>query len=157
MTKVRFCLQTPKEAESLIRLVLRYAGEKLVFYPGYKIKAADWNGKEMRVRRSARHAAEINAGLSRLSSECERLYLEHKAAGNPYRRVRVSVLMPKNFAAVRGGIISGQPSFLCFDSSAIWADTCRATSAAIRSRNNSNSASGSTRRGMCWRLLPIVV
>lgn len=83
MAKVRFSLQTPKEAESLIRLVLRYTGEKLVFYPGYKIKAADWNSKEMRIRRSARHAAEINAGLSRLSAECERLHLEHKAAGKP--------------------------------------------------------------------------
>lgn len=81
MPKVRYSLQTPKEPESLIRMVFRYEPHKLVFYPGYKVRSADWNSKEMRLRKTGAHAQEINAGLSRLSAEAERVFLEYKGRG----------------------------------------------------------------------------
>ena len=81
MAKVRYSLQTPKQPESLIRMVFRFSPHKLVFYPGYKIRSADWNGKEMRLRKGAPNAAEINAGLARLAAEAERLYLDSKGRG----------------------------------------------------------------------------
>ena len=81
MAKVRYSLQTPKEPDTIIRMVFRYAPHKLVFYPGFKVRSADWNRKEQRMRKTAPNATEINAGLSRLAVETERLYIEYKSRG----------------------------------------------------------------------------
>lgn len=81
MAKVRYSLQTPKEPDSLIRMVFRYAPHKLVFYPGFKVRSSDWNAQRQQMRKTAPNATEINAGLSRLAVETERLYLEYKSRG----------------------------------------------------------------------------
>jgi site-specific recombinase XerD len=70
MSNVRYNLQTPSQAESYIRLVFRYDGQRLVYYPGEKIKVTWWNGKTGRLRKTADnpHWQEVNTGLDRLAA-----------------------------------------------------------------------------------------
>lgn len=85
MTKVRYNLiksNSKDEAKQYhIRLVFRYDGKRLVYYPGHTISKTDWNPKEQRARKTGALANLINTRLDMLAREVERIYLEHDTAG----------------------------------------------------------------------------
>lgn len=70
-------MQNPQEKETHIRLVYRYPGGRLVWYPGVKVRPADWNPKTMRVRGSNRLANAINQKLDTLEAQAEKIALEY--------------------------------------------------------------------------------
>ena len=85
MPKVRFNLHNPKAKETEIRLVFRYHGHRLVYYPGHKVSPACWNKQTQRVRRNAtcRNADLINQRLDIIADKVEAIYLEYWNRGEP--------------------------------------------------------------------------
>lgn len=93
MSKVRFNLNRHKSAGHYIRLVFRYDGQKLVYYPGTEIQEADWNAKAQRVRPTAPNHRQINQRLKTIADKVEAIYLEHHAAGLPLSPARFRQLL----------------------------------------------------------------
>jgi hypothetical protein len=85
MTKVRFNpVKSKADAKEYhIRLVFRYAGKKLVYYPGHTTTLDKWSAKDQRLKRTAPHAAIINERLTALSTLVEKTFLEYDTAGKP--------------------------------------------------------------------------
>lgn len=75
MNKVRYSLHRHAYG-TIIRLTFRFNGLRFVYYPGYTVAPADWNKSRQELRKGAPMWQEINAGLSRLKNEVERLHLE---------------------------------------------------------------------------------
>lgn len=61
--KPRFNLVKSKAVH--IRLVFRYSGSRLVYYPGIQINQSDWNAKTQRIRKGCKDWQEINGARLR--------------------------------------------------------------------------------------------
>ena len=85
MAKVRYNLVKSKAdaKEYHIRLVFRYAGKKLVYYPGHTTTLDKWSAKDQRLKRTAPHSAIVNERLTALSTLVEKTFLEYDTAGKP--------------------------------------------------------------------------
>lgn len=71
MGNVRFNLKNKKEKSTLILMVYRYDGNRLVYSTGEKIAPALWNDKEQLTRRNRRrnpYAEEINSYLKKIEA-----------------------------------------------------------------------------------------
>ena len=61
--KPRFNLVKSKQTH--IRLIFRYSGSRLVYYPGIQINQSDWNAKAQRIRKGCKDWQEINGARLR--------------------------------------------------------------------------------------------
>lgn len=93
MPKVHYYLLPSKSSEFYIRLTFNYPGGRLVFYPGEKIKPAQWNTASERVRKGTPGEDEINAGLNRLEGIVLDIYRRYRNEGRalPVDRFRDEV------------------------------------------------------------------
>ena len=71
MANVRFNLKNRTELETLISVVFRYDGQKLVYSTGQKINPKFWNDKEQKARETSRFPqfSEFNAYLKKIETE----------------------------------------------------------------------------------------
>ena len=85
MAKVRFNLHNPKEKETLVRLVFRYPGGKLVWYTGIKVNPKDWNTQTGRMRQTQTNRLSVatNERLRILAEKAEEIYLRYWNANQP--------------------------------------------------------------------------
>lgn len=96
MPKVRYNIvksNAKGQKEYHIRLVFRYDGKRLVYYPGHTIKPGDWNAKEQRCRKTSALHGQINARLDILAKEAERIYLEHSTNAVPLTTDRFRAIL----------------------------------------------------------------
>jgi site-specific recombinase XerD len=83
MPNVRYNLQTPNQAESYVVLVFRYDGQRLVYYPGERVKTAWWNVKAgwLRNVKENPYWREVNAGLDKLAGITLDIYRRYRNTG----------------------------------------------------------------------------
>ena len=76
MPNARFNLRNKSEEETLILLIFRYNGRRLVYSTGQKISPKFWNDKTQRIRESSRfeHHIEFNAYLDNLAAHTQNIY-----------------------------------------------------------------------------------
>ena len=83
MAKVTFHLHTPNMPASYIRLQFFYGGNRLVYYPGEKVKPRDWSQTAQRVKRNAPGADQINEGLERVAALVLEIWRSYRNKGKP--------------------------------------------------------------------------
>lgn len=83
MPNVRFNLKNKTEQETLISLVFRYDGNKMVYSTGEKINPKYWNDREYKAREMSKFPqyAEFNAYLKKVETETQNIYRTHKNNG----------------------------------------------------------------------------
>ena len=156
MANVRYTLQTPNTAESYIRLTFRYDGQRLVYYPGEKIRTAWWNPKAARLRKAADNPywQETNAGLDRLAAMVQDIYRRYRNDGRPLTpdlfRVELDALWKNRTRPVRAAV-SELPEFMriLIAERAALPDFTPSTIKTYRTTLNKLEAFASARR---WRL-----
>ncbi len=76
MPDVRFNLKNKSETPTLISLIFRYNGQRLVYSTGQKIDPKFWNDQKQRVKETKQFSEypEFNAFLNRLESETQTIY-----------------------------------------------------------------------------------
>ncbi|MDB5225995.1 MAG: hypothetical protein JWN78_188, partial [Bacteroidota bacterium] len=84
MPTVRYNLKNRNENETLISLVFRYDGNKLVYSTGQKINPKFWNGKEQKVRETSKFPEypEFNSYLKKIETDTQNIYRRFKTNGN---------------------------------------------------------------------------
>ncbi len=85
MPNVKFNLKNKREKETLISLVFRYDGNRLVYSTGQKISPSLWNDKEQKARESFKFPQhpEFNAYLKTLENTTQNIYRKYKIDSKP--------------------------------------------------------------------------
>lgn len=124
MAKVRFNLEKPKSKENtLIRLIYRYNGKKLVYTTKYSIHPKHWNETEGEVRKSYKDHKAMNDYLEYIASTTvatySKLIIENskldnnqfrKALDNTLNRVTVVVEKKTTFLELFEQVIKNVPT-----------------------------------------------